>query len=379
MHTTELHGSTISFLNTASGLIKFGVEIYLVIPRHNTLFESIAKKYDVSNFIISKVALSFYPKRKKGIQDFLLYYFRLPMVYVKLCYRKYRFYRELKIIVAETRPDIIHTNTGVIAEGYIVAKLFSIPHVWHIREYQEKDFFWNIFPSKKLFIRCLKDSNVITITNDLRNYFHQDLNNNALTIYNGILHCKEREFLWPKENYFLCASRISPEKGIDDVIKAFGLFYTGHKNYHLCLLGSGNDNYINHLKTLALEKCCLEAVEFLGFKNDVKPYMRRARALVVASYYEGFGRMTAEACFCGCIVIGRDTGGTKEILEKTGGFLFNDIEGLFSMMNRVVDLNVGNYKGMANNASNIASLNYSIEANVEGVYKLYKKICKDDN
>ena len=43
-------------------------------------------------------------------------------------------------------PDIIHTNTGVIHEGLKVAKRLKIPHVWHLREYQDKDFNWEAFP-----------------------------------------------------------------------------------------------------------------------------------------------------------------------------------------------------------------------------------------
>ena len=51
--------------------------------------------------------------------------------------------------------------------------------------------------------------------------------------------------------------------------------------------------------------------------------MSKSKALIVASRSEGFGRMTVESMFNGSMVIGRNSGGTLEVLKKMGGILYD--------------------------------------------------------
>ena len=105
--------------------------------------------------------------------------------------------------------------------------------------------------------------------------------------------------------------------------------------------------------------------------------MKKAKALIVASYNEGFGRMTAEASFSGCLVIGRNTGGTKEILDETGGLRFNDNIELYNCMIKATNMNELEYKDIVSRAQNKAKEMYSIENNVEGVCEFYHSIMKE--
>ena len=109
----------------------------------------------------------------------------------------------------------------------------------------------------------------------------------------------------------------------------------------------------------------------------MKPYMKLASALIVASRSEGFGRMTAEAAFCGCLVIGRNTGGTREILESIGGLTFDSNEGLLSSMNEVAAMTDEEY-GKRVSLSQIKALAlYSTEKNVQDMDKFYHTIMID--
>ena len=103
------------------------------------------------------------------------------------------------------------------------------------------------------------------------------------------------------------------------------------------LLGFGDEKYIGQLKSICKDKGIESNVEFLGYKENVLEYIKQAKALIVGSFYEGFGRMTAEANMLGIPVIGRNTGGTKEILEMTkGGFLFDTVEEMVKYMKEIV-------------------------------------------
>ena len=128
-------------------------------------------------------------------------------------------------MVIKIKPDIIHTNVGVIHEGFHVAKELGIPHVWHLREYQTKDFKYFIYPTFDRFVSYLRETNVITITDDIKKHFGLTSLSTAHTIYNGIFFSNECIIQKSKENYFLMASRISPEKGHADAIKAFSNGY----------------------------------------------------------------------------------------------------------------------------------------------------------
>ena len=160
-----------------------------------------------------------------------------------------------------------------------------------------------------------------------------------------------------------------------DVLEAFGKFYANHKDYKLIIAGFGAKDYITELKDFVMKEHIESAVEFIGYKKDVKSIMRKAQALIVASPCEGFGRMTAEASFYGCLVIGRNAGGTKEILENTGGLLYDDeTVSLVERMNEIVEYSETQYRSIVEKAQKKAVDSYSKEQNVENVFRLYRKI-----
>ena len=367
-------GATISFFNMVKGLRARGLEMTVVIPKHDAIIEKELQDWGLDVYICPLI-MSIWGGEQKWYKKYLLLF---PKI-LKKEYKKCLSYNKLCDIVKMVNPDIIHTNTGVIQEGYNCAKKYGIPHVWHLREYQDRDFHWQIYPSKKRFEKYLSDSYVVSITKDILHHFHLDQNHHAQTIYNGVLSKKEACLYWPKKKYFLCASRISPEKGHEETIKAFARFYKRHSDYQLCILGFGKEAYIQKLKNLARDLKCDDAISWMGFQSDIKGYMHQATALIVASHYEGFGRMTAEACFCGCVVIGRDTGGTQEILNRTGGLFFDDEIELQNRMEEVIAWDEGKYIPIVQNAQKTAIELYSVESNVDQIYNLYNEILKEKN
>lgn len=377
-HSTVMGGATISFFNMISELKKYSIEAVIIIPKKNidskNLFIDKAKQLNVKviNATIAPYTYKGLPTIKNP-KNFL----RTLKWLISFPYRHTKSIHELQRIIETERPDIVHTNVGVIHEGWYVCQKKKIPHVWHLREYQDLDFGYKFYPSKKKFEEELKKSIVISITKDILRHFNILNSQWAFTVYNGIFKEKDAFFCKEKQNYFLVCSRISPEKGHHDIIKAFNIFYRENKNFKLKILGKDDINtpYISNLKKLIQTLECKDKIEFLGYHNDVKPFLREAKALIVASHNEGFGRMTAEACFSGCIVIGRNTAGTKEILDYTGGFQYNgDINDLVEKMNKVVTITEKEYNDLAFQAMEKAKNIYSIEANGENIYKIYNQI-----
>lgn len=373
VHSTNMGGATISFFNMILGLKEKGVIPIVVYPmqrRKNELFLSILLENNVRGYqvplrcsILINTSIT-----KKFLQLAALHI----VTFISQIY--------LGRIIKTERPDIIHSNTGVLHIGNTIAHKYNIPHFWHIREYQDLDFHYKILPSKKEFCKILRTSYVITISKGLIDHFDLNNYNNALCIYNGIYKKTAADINLPKEKFFLSASRVSPEKGINDIIDAFAMIHDRIPEYKLIIAGSGQQNYIDELKRIAKEKSVSKHVKFIGHQDSIKELLKQAKALIVASYNEGFGRMTAEAYFMGCLVIGRNTAGTKEIMDiVSDNYRFDTTEELSRQMITITKIDDERYKDVVCASQKEAIESFSIENNVNRVFTCYKETLSTTN
>lgn len=361
---SDFAGSTLSLLTLAEHAIQKGDEPFVVIPQKNERLINVLVSKNIPYFT-APIHFFCYPKKKRGIW----YLFDLRDIILN----EIKSFFAISKIIKQVNPDIIHSNVGPISIGHFLARKFHLPHIWHLREYGDLDFNLKPFPCKSFFHHCLTQDYPIAITRDIFRYHQLKSSKKATIIYNGVRYKQDAVFDEKKEKYFLCASRVSPEKGHDQVIQAFADFYKKNNDYKLVILGDGPEEYRNQLELLAIRLECSQAIEFKGFVPNVSDYMRKATALIVASPAEGFGRMTAEACFAGCLVIGKNAGGTKEILEETKGFQFDSSEELLSSMNKICKLPQDEYKSKALFAQEKAKELYSIEHYAYEVYSVYEK------
>lgn len=363
-------GATISFLTLLDGILAHGLDAVIIIPDGNPEFIKLLESRNVKYYIVP-VTFCRYPKAK-SIKDLTMFLYRLS----RNLYSCSRNVQTIKRICIKEKISLIHTNVGPIYDGHYAAKQLGIPHVWHIREYGDLDFDIHQFPSKSYFRTLLKQDHVITITSDLLIYNQLEKSPNARVIYNGVRKSNDIYLDVEKGHYFLCASRVSEEKGHDQVIRAFAKFVRLYPDWRLVILGRGKDTYLNILKDIVESERISGSVSFLGHTDNVTDYMRHANALVVASKSEGFGRMTAEAAFAGCLVIGRNSAGTKEILENTGGFLFDTEEQMLEQMLEVAELTNVDYCERAKRTQKTAVESYSEESYIDSVLNVYSKCAK---
>lgn len=365
IHDTAISGAALSLFNLLEGLKAKGIDIHIAGPCCTKAYEERIEKIGAKYYEVQPVMSVMPPVRtRRNKIGFLKNYFRL-------LWKKCRYYRELCRLVKVIQPDLIHTNVGILHEGLKVAKKYGIPHVIHLREYQDLDFNWNFYPSKKQFEKMLRTTNVICISEDIRNYFNLQDYTSCQTIYNGILYERDAKCCSVKEKYFMTASRISPEKDIPMTIRAFSLFSQEHNEFLLRVFGDGAEVYKEELKRLTKELGLEDKVIFEGYKSNIPEYLERATALIVSSRNEGFGRMSAEACMKGCALIGRDSGGTKEIMNKVIAFPFRDEDECFAQMRRVADLSFDDYMSIINESQKRAVSFFSIERNIELVSQFY--------
>ncbi len=264
-------------------------------------------------------------------------------------------------------PDVICTNVSVVNIGEIVARRLRVPHVYYIREYQDKDFGMKIIPSIGAFRKRLREERTICITRGIQEYFNLN-GNNSEVIYDGVKYARDVVFNKNKERYFLFVGRLDEAKGVRLVLEAFAK--SGITEYRLKIAGASlsmKDD--SKLKEYVRQLGIAGRVDFLGVLPNVDLLMSRATAIVVASRFEGFGRVTAEAMFNGCLVLGRDAAGTKEQfdngLEWTGGEIgirWNTVEELKTKMVEIANNGIEKYYTYIERGLE-ACVHYSIEQN----------------
>jgi len=367
--STKYGGANKSLLHMLEGLKDKGVIPFLVLPRYGELCSDLDKRKIKYCFI--PCYLSVYPPFSNA-RDISLFVPRLVFTLFKNYYAS----KKLIAYVQEIKPNIIHSNVGPVHIGYIVAKKLEIPHVWHIREYQDLGLNMHPLFSMNSFIRKLHSPNnfPIAISHGIYNYY--SLDKNAKVINNPVYKADCIQFNPNKKKYFLFAGRLEENKRIKDLIVAFSEFEKINFEYLLYIAGDTPDiSYKNSLFSMIERMGINEKVKFLGMIDDISDLMAQATAVIVPSRYEGFGRITAEAMFNGCLVIGNNSGGTKEILEKDNlGILYSDHEELVAAMKKVVSNGIDSYYPMIKKAQERAVSLYSVEQNVSAVYNLYQEI-----
>lgn len=141
--------------------------------------------------------------------------------------------------------------------------------------------------------------------------------------------------LGPAEPLFTVVGGLIPRKRHADVLHALGRL--GRDDVHLAVLGDGP--LMTRTRELARRLGLEPRVHLLGRRGDVRPFVRAASALVLASAQEGLPRSVMEAMSLGTPVIGTDIRGTRDLLGDGRGSLVpvGDAERLARAMAEVLD------------------------------------------
>ena len=218
-------------------------------------------------------------------------------------------------------PDIVHTNVGPLDIAVDECRKRGIPHVWHLREYQDLDFDMSYYPGGSREFKELisaENNHCIAITKGV--YTHWGLNAGAKVIYDGVIDEDTISLQVSgdkhRQPYFLYAARIEKGKGLKELLKAYRVYVRNAGSYSLKLAGRPCGLYAYMCRLYVRVHGLSDKVSFLGNRSDVPQLMAAAAAAVIPSRFEGFGFTTVEAMYNGCIVIGNDTAGTKEQFDN---------------------------------------------------------------
>lgn len=368
LHTNDPYGgSTKSFLNMLRGLILMGVESTVVLSSRGGI-QCLLEEWGVPTIVLN-YRPNLYPY-DSTLLDYLLW---LP----RLIARRFLNAKAASALAKELSGfDLVHTNVSVIDIGVRAARKKGIPHLFHFREYGDLDFGYKYYPNKKRYLSQVDYS--VCITKGIQKHHGLNAEGKSWVVYNPITPDNAQLPVVVKEDYILYAGRLQKTKGIEDLLEAY---CKSECRFKLYIAGSAlDDRFEKRIRQYVFDHGKLDQVCFLGERGDIGTLMQKARAVVVPSYNEAFGRVAAEAMLNGTLVIGRNTGGMKEQfdngVEYTGkpiGLAFNNVKELTGILSSFESAETD----IAERAFRTVMHYYSENECVERMFEIYKKIIKN--
>nr|WP_272106670.1 glycosyltransferase [Staphylococcus sp. NRL 22/194] len=151
-----------------------------------------------------------------------------------------------------------------------------------------------------------------------------------------------------KEDRFLFMGRLSPEKQIDHIIKAYKQFLNQDYNTELHIFGQDEQNQKEILEQLIKEYNLSDKVKIKDHTSEPLIEFQKSRASLLTSKFKGFGLSVMESIEMNCPVISYDVRyGPSEIIEHgKNGYLVeeNNITEFANYMKKIVDEPLENVK-----------------------------------
>jgi len=127
-----------------------------------------------------------------------------------------------------------------------------------------------------------------------------------------------------KKNLIIGIGRLTRQKNFLLLINAFKKILIKYPNYHLILLGEGEQKQILKKEVKKLE--IQDKISFLGYQRNVYKYLLNADCFLLTSLWEDPGFVILEAALSNTVIISSDCpNGPNEILSNgKSGFLFKN-------------------------------------------------------
>lgn len=378
--TIETDGANKSFFQLAKSLKNQGHNLWVAVPSRTGISNTL-EDFGV-HILQAPIRPAIYPDCRNA---FYTIFFLARLLYWQIL--NHYAHKKLMGLLKNIKIDIVHSNVSIIDTGYKIAKKLKCPHIYHIREYGEKDFNMHYFPTRDIYWEKMhkKDSYCICITKDIMKYDNLSYANSRV-IYNGIYPSSCIIKKSSKKKYFLYAGRIQQAKGVFELVEAYCAYASKRESpMKLIIIGRVVDNnYYKKILKYIKQRNMNRHIIVKKPINDIAILMREATAIIIPSIQEGFGRCMAEAMFNDCLVIGKNTAGTKEQFdngyEYTGeeiGLRYTQNKDLTKILEFVSSHDPNYFIEYKERARKTILHYYTTEKYIESVENFYKYIIKN--
>jgi len=179
--------------------------------------------------------------------------------------------------------------------------------------------------------------------------------------------------------HVVCAARLTPEKGVDVLVRAAALVRRHVPDLRVLVLGgtqAGHETYWAELLQLTTELGLSDVVCFAGFVEQPFERWAGARLYVQPSRQEGFGLAVAEAMAGGLPVVASAVGGLVEVLDGgRAGVLVrpDDPDALADAVTKLLD-DPARAARLASTGRERAAAHYTVDRMIDGVEAVYRRL-----
>lgn len=294
------------------------------------------------------------------------------------------------------KPDIVHANTPKASLLSMIAAMAArVPNriylVTGLRFETTKGLLRFILKTMER-ITCLCATKVIPEGDGVKNTLIREkitskslekihngnINGIDLTYFDRTKEVEEKASLIRKPNTFtfIFVGRLVKDKGVNELIEAFNKISQEQKDVRLILVGKFEealDPLFSSSKEIINNN---RLIDFVGYQNDIRPYLVASDVLILPSYREGFPNVILQAGAMGIPCIVTDINGCNEaIIDGKNGIIIpkQDSNALYEAMKRIktdVDL----HKNLALNSRALISSRYDQKDLWDALLNMYNSL-----
>ncbi|KIS04342.1 glycosyltransferase family 4 protein [Paucilactobacillus wasatchensis] len=238
---------------------------------------------------------------------------------------------DLRKIIKKEEPDILHLHSskagtvGRLASiGLSVKTIFTV-HGWAFTNGISSNIKKKIYQLIEKIVSPLTDYFICVSKYDYdigeQHGILKITKHNYAVVHNGVPEPTEKNITHNLENEaikIVMIARFSAQKDQTTLIKAISQI--SNRNFLVTFVGDGSTLEENQklVKDMKLDK----RVKFVGFKQNVIPYLINNDLYILSTHYEGLPISLIEAMSYGLPLIASDVGGNSELVsEGVNGFL----------------------------------------------------------
>lgn len=235
--------------------------------------------------------------------------------------------KELKLITAyrrilkQIKPDLVMAYTiKPNLYGGFVASVLKIPFIANITglgiAVQNEGLLQSVI--KKMYSVCLKKAAcVFAQNNNIKEFLLERKLNGKIVVVPGSgvnleQHCFEE---YPEEDVqitFIIIGRLMRDKGTDEILAAAKEIKLKYPQTRFQFIGFDDGDYQTKVEVAAKEG----VVEYLGFQDNVHPWIASSHAIIHASYHEGMANVLLESASTGRPILATDIPGCIETFDE---------------------------------------------------------------
>ena len=323
--------------------------------------------------------------------------YNLPLRQISL-YTAFKLFSFLR----KAKPDLIHTHgRGPGLYGRIIGKVLNIPvvHTFHGFHYEDlspltrwihllTETFLTLLTGQHIFVsageknrarvvKFLDEENSTIIHNGVDHEYIHDLSVIRKTVFKSI-GCED----WENNKILGSISRLSPEKGVLNLLSAFASTVKRIPDLRLIIVGGFPEEHRDYyLKAMGLiEKENLsEHARILGYQQDALKILKCMDFFISPSLSEGLPISILEAFAAEIPTIATEITGNKDAVRNSVfGVLAepDSVEGLSQAIAKMVQLEQRDRDILKRNAYNRVKNHFSIEEMAGKTVLMYNQILK---